>query len=106
MERNKESPRVFLSHNLEAQRLRIEVQLPEVDESKISLDLKKDSFCITVPRNGTEYSGCFLLDHEVEPEKKETRYENDMLSITVPFKGWRHWDRLREGCAGRVVVKG
>jgi HSP20 family molecular chaperone IbpA len=61
MERGTLSPFVTLSHNLERQRLEINVQLPDVDEKNISLDMKKDSFCITAPKNGSEYSGCFFV---------------------------------------------
>jgi len=106
MEKARFSPFVTLSHHLDGQRLRINVELPDVDEKNISLDMKKDSFCISAPRNGVEYSGCFLLDHEVEPEKTETKYEDGVFRIITPFKGWEYWDRLREGYMGRPIVKG
>jgi len=106
MEKARFSPFVTLSHHLDGQRLRIDVELPDVDEKNISLDMKKDSFCISAPRNGVEYSGCFLLDHEVEPEKTETKYEDGVFRIITPFKGWEYWDRLREGYMGRPIVKG
>jgi len=105
MERTKLSPLVTLSHDLNTERLEIDVRLPDVDQKNISLDLKKDSFCITAPKNGTEYSGCFLLDHEVEPEKVETKYEEGVLRILAPYKNY--WDRLREGFMGRpITVRG
>ncbi len=106
MERTIYSPFVTFAHDLSGKRLKIDVQLPDVDEKNISLDMKNDSFCIKAPRNGVEYSGCFLLDHEVEPEKIETKYEDGVFRIFTPFKGWEYWDRLREGFAGRPVVKG
>ena len=106
MERTKVSPFVTLAHNLDDKRLRIAVELPDVDEKNISLDMKKDSFCITAPRNGTEFSGCFLLDHEVASEKMETKYEGGVFTIMAPFKGSEYWDRLREGYMGRPIVKG
>jgi len=100
------SPYVTLSHNLEGQRLEIDVQLPDVDEKNISLDMKRDRFCITAPKNGSEYSGCFLLDHEVESEKIETKYEGGVFRIMTPSKDLGFWDSLREGYMGRPVVKG
>ncbi len=106
MERIKWTPFATLSHDIEGRRLRIDVELPEVDEREIRVDMKKDSFCITAPRDGVEYSGCFLLDHDIEPEKTEKVYEDGFLRIYTPFRGWEHWDRLREGFAGRPVVKG
>jgi len=56
--------------------------------------------------HGVEYSGCFFLDHEVEPEKIETKFEDGVFRIFTPFKGWEYWDRLREGFMGRPVIKG
>ncbi len=106
MERTTFTPFVTLSHNLDGKRLKIDVELPDVDEKNIFLDMKTDSFCITAPRNGVEYSGCFLLDHEVESEKTETKYEDGFFRIVTPFKGWEYWDRLREGYMGRPIVKG
>ncbi len=106
MERTRYSPFVTLAHDLDGKRLKIGVEMPDVDEKNISLDMKKDSFCIAAPKNGTEYSGCFLLDHEVEPEKIETKYQDGVFTIMTPFKGWGYWDRLREGYMGRPVVKG
>jgi HSP20 family molecular chaperone IbpA len=106
MERTSYSPFVTLAHDLEGKRLKIDVELPDVDEKNIILDMKKDSFCITAPRNGSQYSGCFLLDHEVEPDRIETKFEDGVLRIFTPFKGWGYWDRLREGFMGRPVVRG
>jgi HSP20 family molecular chaperone IbpA len=104
MERERITPLVTIAHDLESKRLRINVELPGVDEKNISLDMKKDHFCVTVPRNGIEYTGCFPLDHEVDTERTETKYEGGILQISTPFK--ERWDRLREGFAGRPVVKG
>ncbi len=92
---------VRLSHDLNTERLEIDVELPGVDQKNIALDLKSDSFCITAPKNGSEYSGCFLLDHEVEPSKVETRYEEGVFRILTPYKNY--WDRLREGFMGRPI---
>ncbi|MFB3887262.1 MAG: Hsp20/alpha crystallin family protein [Thermodesulfobacteriota bacterium] len=86
MERIILSPATRIAHDLNSRRLRIEVDLSGVDPDHISLDMKKESFCITAPRNGSEYSGCFILEHQVEPEKAETRYEDGVLRITTPFK--------------------
>ena len=106
MERTRYSPFVTLAHDLDGKRLKIDVEVPDVDEKNISLDMKKDSFCITAPKNGMEYYGCFFLDHEVEPEKTEVKYQDGVYRIMTPFRGWEYWDRLREGFMGRPVVKG
>jgi HSP20 family molecular chaperone IbpA len=106
MERKTYNPVVTIAHDLDGKRLKLDIELPDVDEKNISLDMKKDSFCISAPKNGLEYSGCFLLDHEVEPQKTETKYEDGVFRISTFFKGWQQWDRLREGFMGRPVVKG
>jgi len=106
MERTKVSLFISLSHDLWRKQLKIDVKLPEVDEKNISLEMKEHSFCITAPRNGIEYSGCFLLDYEAEPGKTETKYEDGVFRIFTPFKGSGEWDRLREGYMGRPVIKG
>jgi len=83
------SPFAWLNHHEDGRRLRIDVELPEVDQNKVSLDMKKDSFCISAPgEDNIEYQGCFFLEHEVEPEKTESRYEDGLFRIFTPFKGW------------------
>ena len=101
MERTKISPLVTVLHDINQERLEIDVRLPGVDEKKISLDMKDDRFCISAPKNGTEYSGCFLLDHEIDPGKVETKYEDGVFRILTPYKNY--WDPLREGFMGRPI---
>ena len=76
-EKKKVEPSTCVSH--EEGRLNIEVQLPGVDKSDISLDLRKDNI---------EYSGCFKLAHEVESNRAEAKYENGLLRIFAPIKDW------------------
>ena len=87
-QRPKLTPCVCFSHDDAQGRLKIEVQLPGVDKKDIALDMRKDSFCVPAPRGDTEYSGCYTLSHEVEPEKTEARYENGLLRIFCPIKDW------------------
>ncbi len=101
MERTKISPMVTISHDINREQLEIDVRLPDVDEKKISLDMKNDSFCISALTDGTEYSGCFLLDHEIDPGKFETSYGDGLLRIFTHYKNF--WDRLREGFMGRPI---
>ncbi len=90
----KVSPLACLYHDEKENRLRIEVEFPDVGEKNISLDMKKDSFCVNASTEDAEYSGCYRLGHEVEPDKTETRYENGTLKIFTPFKGWE-WKEPR-----------
>jgi HSP20 family molecular chaperone IbpA len=88
-ERTKVTPCTCFSHDDKEGRLNIEVQLPGVDKKDISLDMRKDSFCVTAPKGeDTEYSGCFMLAHEVESGKAQARYENGLLKIFAPIKDW------------------
>jgi HSP20 family molecular chaperone IbpA len=89
-EKTKVTPCTCLFHDDTRKGLRIEVQLPGVDKKDISLEMRKDSFCVTAPREDSEYSGCFMLSHEVEPERAEARYENGLLKIFSPIRDWEH----------------
>jgi HSP20 family molecular chaperone IbpA len=53
--------------------------------------MRKDSFCVSAPRGeDTEYSGCFMLAHEVTPDKSEAKYESGLLRIYAPMRDWEH----------------
>jgi HSP20 family protein len=84
-------PCACFSHDDQGGRLRIDIELPDVDKKDISLDMRKDSFCVSAPRGeDTDYSGCFMLAHEVMPEKTEAKYESGLLRIFAPMKDWEH----------------
>jgi HSP20 family molecular chaperone IbpA len=87
--RSKITPCACFSHDDKDGRFKIELELPGVDKKDIKLDMRKDSFCVSAPRGeDTEYSGCFMLAHEVVPEKTEARYESGLLRVFAPIKDW------------------
>lgn len=87
--RLKVNPCACFSHDDKEGHLRIEMELPGVDKKDISIEMRKDSFCVSASRGeDTEYSGCFSLAHEVLPEKTEARYESGLLRIFAPIKDW------------------
>jgi len=89
MERTRIMPDVFFAHDDQMGRLKIEVELPGVDKKDITLDMRRDSFCVSAPRGeDTQYSGCYLLAHEVMPEKAEAKYDSGLLRIFAPIRGW------------------
>lgn len=89
--RTKVTPCACFSHDDKDERLKIELELPGVDKKDISLDMRKDSLCVTAPRGeDTEYSGCYMLAHEVEPDKTEAKFENGLLRIFAPIRDWEH----------------
>ena len=66
------TPVACVSHDDQSGGIRIEMEMPGADKKDISLEMRKDSFCVSAPRGQyTEYSGCFALSHEVLPEKAE-----------------------------------
>jgi len=83
------TPCACISHDDQSGGLRIEMEMPGVDKKDISLEVRKDSFCVSAPRGqDREYSGCFNLAHEVLPEKTEARYENGILKVFAPIRDW------------------
>jgi HSP20 family protein len=90
-EKTKLTPCTCFSHDEAGGRLKIEVEMPGVNKNDIKLDMRHDSFCLSAPRgDDAEYSSCFMLSHEVEPEKTEAKYENGLLRISSPIKGWEN----------------
>ena len=83
------TPCVCFSHDETGGRLKIEVEMPGVNKNDIKLDMRSDSFCLLAPReDDAEYSSCFMLSQEVEPGKTKAKYENGLLRIFSPIKGW------------------
>jgi HSP20 family molecular chaperone IbpA len=90
-EKIKVMPCACFSHDDQGGRLRIDMEMPGVDKKDISLEMRKDSFCVSAPRGkDTEYSGCFKLAHEIVPDKTEAQYESGLLKIFAPIKDWDH----------------
>ncbi len=106
MEAIKVIPQPSIKHDIEARLLTIDLDLPGVEEKDIAVDLKRDSFCISAPAEGHVTSGCFPLEHEIEVQESDTRFQHGTAHIVAPYRGWGHWDRLREVFMGKPVVKG
>ena len=83
-------PCACFSHDEEGgRRLRIDMEMTEVDKKDINLEMRKDTFCVSAPRGQeTEYAGCFKLSHEILPEKAEAKYDSGTLTIFAPIKDW------------------
>lgn len=89
--KTKVTPCACVSHDDQEGRLKVEMELPGVNKKDISLDMRKDSFCVSAPRGeDTEFSGCYMLAHDIHPEKTEAKYENGLLRIFAPLKDWEH----------------
>lgn len=67
-------------------RLNIEVRLPGVNQKDVKLDMKSNSLCVSALRGQEiEYSGCFALSPEIEPDRAESKFEGDSLRIFAPM---------------------
>ncbi len=64
-DKNRVPPCACFSHDEERGRLRIDLEMPGANKDDIKLEMRKDSFCVSAPI----YSSCFMLPHEIEPEK-------------------------------------
>jgi HSP20 family molecular chaperone IbpA len=73
-----------------AGRLGIDVRLPGVQEKDVTLEMKKDNFCVRALKGeDLEYSGCFVLPQEIESDKRVARFEDGLLRIIAPkVRGW------------------
>ncbi len=88
-EKNRLTPCACFSHDETGGRLRIDIEMPGVKREDIQLEMRKNSVCLSAPKNeNSEYASCFNLHHEIEPEKTEARYENGLLRIFSPIKDW------------------
>ncbi len=85
-DKNRTTPCACFSHDEERGRLRIDLEMPGTNKDDIKLEMRKDSFCVSAPI----YSSCFMLPHEVEPDRTEAKYENGLLRIFSPIKDWEH----------------
>ena len=90
-EKNRLTPCACFSHDESGARLRIDLEMPGVKRDDIKLEMRRNSFCVSAPKSeNSEYSSCFMLTHEIEPEKAEAKYENGLLRIFSPIKDWEH----------------
>lgn len=89
--RTRTTPCACFSHDDQTGRLKIEMELPGVNRQDISIDMRKNSFCVSALRGeDVEYAGCYMLAHEIYPEKAEAKHENGLLRIFAPLKDWEH----------------
>ena len=85
-EKIKLTPDACFYHDEKNENLIIEVELPGVPKSSVNVDASKTGLCISGEREDIMYSGCYMLGHEITPEKAEAKYDNGFLRIKVPFR--------------------
>ena len=77
------SPTACVYHDRE--KYTIEVELAGVDKKNIDFEITETSFCLKAPRNDMEYFGCWVLAHEVHPNKAKATFKNGLLTVTAPL---------------------
>ena len=77
------SPTACVYHDRE--KYTIEVELAGVDKKNIDFEITETSFCLKAPRNDVEYFGCWVLAHEVHPNKAKATFKNGLLTVTAPL---------------------
>jgi HSP20 family protein len=78
------TPNACFDHDLE--NYYIEVELPGVDKGHIELTVAEQSICVAGSREDAELLGCWYSAHNVVEDKARAKYENGLLSITIPLK--------------------
>jgi HSP20 family molecular chaperone IbpA len=63
----------------------IELELPGVDKKDIEFVIAPTSFCVKAARNNTLYQGCWILCHEVIPEKAIATFKEGLLLVSAPM---------------------
>jgi HSP20 family molecular chaperone IbpA len=66
--------------------LTLEISLPGVTKKDIQLKMHEDSFALRAPRQETEYVTTLSFCCPVDPAQAEAKYENGLLTVTIPFK--------------------
>lgn len=64
----------------------IEVELPGVDKEHIELTFAEQNVCVVGSGDDAELLGCWWLAHEVVEDKAKAKYENGLLTITIPLQ--------------------
>ncbi len=77
---------VDIRHNDDDTGIVITALLPGVDKKDIELSMGTHNICIAGEREDFKYDGCYQLIHDVDPDKSDAKFENGLLTVTVPFK--------------------
>jgi len=83
-EKPKISPSLCACHDEE--KYTVEIELPGVSKEDVDVGVTSTGFCVRAPREDFEYSSCYTLAHEVDPDKSGARFDNGLLTLTLPLK--------------------
>lgn len=78
-------PTVSAYHDEKDENLIIEVGLPGVDKKDVKLEITDEGLCVTGERTDFIYQACYGFLHEITLEEAKAKFDNGLLTITVPF---------------------
>lgn len=76
-------PVVYISHD--ENDLKIVFELAGVKKEDIKLEMTSSSVCLNASGKDVNYSGCYSLAHKIDPKKALAKFENGLLTITIPL---------------------
>ncbi len=76
-------PAVYISHD--EIELKIVIELAGVNKEDIKLEMTSYSICLNASGKDISYSGCYSLAHEIDPKQALAKFENGLLTVTIPL---------------------
>jgi HSP20 family protein len=80
------SPTVCAYPDENDESLFVDIELPGIDKDNIKLKINEDSFYIEAKKEGMMYAGTYVFCCPVNPDEAKAKYNNGLLTITVPYK--------------------
>jgi HSP20 family molecular chaperone IbpA len=93
-EKQVQVPLINVNHNADDTGLEIRVDLAGASKESIDLDIGEKGFCIKAEVEDFRYENCFMLPHEINPEKAKAKFVSGLLKITVPFQDIMHGHKV------------
>ena len=87
-------PITHINHNDEDSGLVITVDLAGALKESVDLDMGEKGFCIKAEAEDVRFDNCFMLAHEVKPNKSRAKFNSGLLTIHVPFKEVRRGHKV------------
>lgn len=81
-----ECPEVSICSNSDNTGLVISATLPGVHKEDIKLEMTSETLCLSGERDEVIYDSCYELPCAVNEKKSDARYDNGLLTVTVPYK--------------------
>jgi HSP20 family molecular chaperone IbpA len=81
---DKIAPDTIRWHDADAYYFRI--HLPGVRKEDIELEAVKKGFCLKARKGEKEYATCYSLAYEIDFERIEAKFEEELLDVRFPLK--------------------